>query len=697
MSEPSIKGHYALKSGEGFALLNERGLIPARDSSPCGIVWRNMRHVSKCEPCIGGQELIFLRAEEDHDNELRFFYANAPFTDRAGRSIPERSLEIARHVTMANGRVHEKFSIRNKSRQRIDATLAYHVEAGFEDIFDIRSEKFLATPVQDRVKRGRADPPEITARIYKQHYTWKDNKGENDAEWRFSQPPDEKSSGTLTFYVSANPGDRQEIYSSFGPAGADHTDENRDSYNRALRRARRESRKLSKYGPAIISSNDIFNRALDQSFHDLSMLISELETGPYPFAGLPWFCTPFGRDAGITALLTLPFYPNLARGVLRFQAQNQAKDHNLFRQAEKGKIFHEMRPGSESATLGENPFESYYGGVDTTPLFVVLAGKYFDRTDDRKVIQDIWPEIRDALQWVTNNMDRNGGYVRYFYDKDGLTQQGWKDSADSVFHADAPGVLPPDPIALCEVQAYAYGALRAGARFADMFGDPETAKDWSARADDLYRRYNADFWLPAMNTYALALDGKNKPCAISTSNAGYGFLTGIVPDDRALLLAKTLMDSKNFSGFGVRTLAKGPGYSEDYSENPRPYHRGTVWPHDTAMIAVGMAEYGLKEEVMRILTGLIAATEDDPCLPELFSGAARTAGRAKAPYPSACAPQAWAAASLHGVLGACIRPVFDLAAKTVDISRAALPPEAGSIRIIKWPVGGKHLDIDISP
>lgn len=691
MSEPSIKGYYALKSGEGFALLNEQGIIPDDDSSPCGVVWRNMRHVSKCEPRLGGKKLVFLRTEEDHDNELRFFYANASFADRAGRSVPAESLEIIRRITMADGRVHEVFSLRNKGEQRVDAALAYHVEAGFDDIFDIRSEMFLAAPAQDRTKRGDIGAPAATGRIYEQHYTWKNGTGGNESEWRFSQPPDENGNGTLIFYMSVNPADKQTVYSSFGPSRPGGVDENKDAYDRALNRARRESRKLSKYGPAITSTSNIFNRALNQSFHDLSMLISELETGPYPFAGLPWFCAPFGRDASITALLTLPFYPNLARGVLRFQAQNQAKEQNLFRQAEPGKIFHEMRPGSETAARGENPFESYYGGVDTTPLFVVLAGKYFDRTGDRKVIEGIWPEIRAAAQWVTANMDRNDGYVRYFYDKDGLTQQGWKDSADSVFHADAPDVLPPDPIALCEVQAYAYGALRTGAQFADMFDDPERAADWSERADGLYRRYNEDFWLPEMNTYALALDGRNKPCAVSTSNAGYGFLTGIVPDDRAPLLASTLMDSKSFSGFGIRTLAQGPGY------DPASYHRGSVWPHDTALVAVGMAACGMKKEVMRILTGLIAATEDDPCLPELFSGAARKHGKPKDLYPSACSPQAWAAASLYAALAACLHLRFDRAAKTVDVSRVALPPEAGSIRIIKWPIGGKHIDIDITP
>lgn len=691
MAEPSIKGFFTLRSKEGFVLLNPEGIIPDDDSSPCGVVWRNMRHVGKCEPRLAGRKLAFRDAWQDGSNELHFSYANEAFTDGDGRDIPAGALCITRSLTMTDGRVHEKFTLENNGTTPVKAELSYRTEAGFDDIFDIRSVDFLSTPSAQRKKRGMEDAPVTVGRIHSQHYEWKNGKGGNDAEWRFSLTPEDKGGGVLAVTLSAGPGESQSSYVSYGPARPGGADENAEKYDRACEAARKAGRKLLQYGPSISSDDPAFNRVLDRSFHDLSMLTADLETGPYPFAGMPWFCVPFGRDALVTSLLLLPFYPDLARGVLKLQADRQAKSQDLFRQAEPGKIFHEMRHGSETASLGENPFEFYYGGVDTTPLFVFTAGEYYKRTERRDFIEGVWPEIKAALGWITGNMDENGGYVRYRYHKNGLTQQGWKDSGDSVFHADAPGVLPPDPIALCEVQALAYGALRAGARFADMMGDADSAADWTARAGDLHRRYNADFWQPHMNTYALALDGKNRPCEVATSNAGYGLLTGIVPGDRAFLLAETLMGSKSFSGFGIRTLAEGPGY------DPLSYHRGSVWPHDTAMVAMGLGAYGFKKEAAEIMKGLIAAAADDPRLPELFSGAARIEGQPKEPYPSACAPQAWAAASVYGVLGACLRPQFDLAAKTVDVSDATPPPEAGTITIRKWPIGGDHKTVTIAP
>lgn len=691
MAEPSIKGFYTLRSKEGFALFNPEGMIPDDNASPCGVVWRNMRHVGKCEPRLGGHRLVFRNARQDGSSELHFAYTNEAFTDSDGRAVAAGALEIERSLTMADGRVHEKFSLHNKSNDAVRVELSYLAESIFDDVFDIRSAEILSTPREQRKKRGSADAPALSGRIYSQHYNWKNGKGENDSQWRFSLSLEDKGGGLLAMALSVNAGEAQTSYASYGPTRPGGADASAASYDAALHHARKSARKLAQYGPSISSDDAAFDRLLDRSFHDLSMLTADLETGPYPFAGLPWFCVPFGRDALITGLETLNFYPALTRGVLKLQAAKQAQSLDKFRQAEPGKIFHEIRDGSEAASLGENPFESYYGGVDTTPLFFFTAGEYCRRTGDRAFIESIWPELKAALQWVTDNMDRHGGYVRYSYDKSGLTQQGWKDSADSVFHADAPGVLPRDPIALCEVQAFAYGALKAGKEFADMFEASASADDWLARADELHRRYNTDFWLPTMNTYALALDRDNRPCEISTSNAGYGFLTGIVPDERAPLLAATLMDSKLFSGFGIRTLAEGPGY------HPLTYHRGSVWPHDTAMVAMGLGAYGFKNETAAIMRGLLAAAEDNPRLPELFSGAARIPGQPKESYPSACAPQAWAAASVYGILGACLRPRFNLAVKTVDISRAALPAEAGTVTIKNIPVGGAHVTVTIAP
>lgn len=698
MSEPSITGYFTLKSGEGFALLDDQGMIPDDSASPCGVVWRNMRHVGKCEPLVGGVRLQFLKAEEKkEDQEIDFHYTNDEFNDRAGNEVEGGKLLIIRSLTMADGRVHERMEIENIGGASVDTDITLVAEAGFDDIFDIRDRNFLETPPQNRRRRGTLAETISQDWIYSQNYKWKDGLGENTAEWRFSQVPDGQEPGRLSFHIAVPPGERQQFYSSYGPAAPDicmeGTRESEQSYNAARDKARAESQKLTQDGATVSSLNAGLNRAIDQSIRDLSMMSVELPTGLYPLAGLPWFWTPFGRDGIITAMLSLPFHPQLARGVLAYQAKKQASDFNLFKQAEPGKIFHEVRPGAESCALGENPFKAYYGGVDTTALFPILAQRYFNRTGDREFTEGIWPNIKKAIGWVTANMDKpeHRGFVRYSYDRNGLTQQGWKDSADSIFHADAPGTLPEDPIALCEVQAYAYGALRAGETMGALFGDDALAADCKTRADDLYRRFNDQFWLPDLGTYALALDGNDAPCAVRSSNAGHTLLTGIVPVDRAAVLVRTLMQPDSYSGFGIRTLADGPGY------NPLSYHRGSVWPHDTAVIATGMGDYGFTAETAELLRGFMAAVEDNPRLPELFSGAPRVPGQPKEPYPSACSPQAWAAASLLGVVASCLRLEFDLAAGSVAAPKAALPSEAEGILIRNIPVGAARCNLDIRP
>jgi glycogen debranching enzyme len=696
MSEPSITGYFMQKSGEGFVLLDDQGMIPDDPASPCGVVWRNMRHIGKCEPLIGGEKFLFLKAEErKEDQEIHFHYTNQEFTDRAGNEMEGGKLMIVRSLTMADGRVHERMEIENISEAPVDTAITLLVEAGFDDIFDIRNRNFLETPPESRHRRGILDEPILQQWVYSQNYTWKNGLGENTAEWRFSQAPDEQAPGRLSFNISIAPGERKQFYSSYGPLASDvcmeGTQESEQTYIAARDKAHAESQKLVRDGTGVISINASLNRMLDQSMRDLSVLCADLATGLYPMAGLPWFSTPFGRDGIITALLLLPIFPQVARGVLAYLAENQATVFNRYQQAEPGKIIHEVRTGSEACALGEFPYKAYHGGVDTTPLFAILADRYLERTGDTAFIESIWPKVKKAIGWVTENMDKpeHRGFVRYSYDRKGLTQQGWKDSSDSILHADSPGELPQDPIALCEVQAYAYGALQAGEQLGVLFNDSELAADSKARADDLYRRFNEQFWLPDLGTYALALDGNDKPCAVRSSNAGHALLTGIVPADRAPTLVQTLMHPDSYSGFGIRTLAEGPGY------NPLSYHRGSVWPHDTAVIAVGMKRYGFKEETAELLRGFMAMGEDNPRLPELFSGAPRIPGQPKEPYPSACSPQAWAAAATLGVVAACLRLEFDLAAGTVTAPKAFLPPEAEGILIQNIPVGASRCNLDI--
>jgi glycogen debranching enzyme len=560
---------------------------------------------------LNGKPLTLLSAGGAADGELTFHYAGD------GNAV------VTRRLTMAEGRIHEWLQVQSDK----PALLTISTESGFDDIFDARGGR---TQTRGALTRREKEGAQLT-----ETYTWADGATQSRTAYAFSTPVLRDPQGT---HYTIAAGQAQNIHTVYGPAPASAISPTQQTYDDARERARAEYAKLAAHGVAPSG-----NAELAQAQRDLSLLVTELDTGPYPYAGLPWFCTPFGRDGIMTALLTLEDCHALARGVLTLQAAHQADRTDKTAQAEPGKIFHEMRFG-ESSLSGENPFRAYYGGVDTTPLFVMLAGEHYRRTGDRAFAAQLYPHVVRALDWVIGNMEQHGGYVRYSYDPGGLTQQGWKDSSDSIFLADAPDALPADPIALCEVQAYAYAALQTGATFAMMQGDRARAHDYRARALDLRKRFNHDFWQKDMNCYAMALDGHDAPARVVSSNAGLALLTSIVPKDRARKLADRLMQPDSFSGFGIRTLAEGPGYK------PVSYHRGSVWPHDTALVTLGFARHGLYDHARRAAAGLMAAARHEKQLPELFTGHARAdENSAPVAYPSACRPQAWAAAALIGV------------------------------------------------
>jgi glycogen debranching enzyme len=361
--------------------------------------------------------------------------------------------------------------------------------------------------------------------------------------------------------------------------------------------------------------------------------------------------------------------PWIAKGVLQYLAETQAKDFNLAIEAEPGKILHEMRSG-EMAALGEVPFGRYYGSVDATPLFILLAGSYYERTGDREFLQQLWPHIELALQWIDKFGDMDGdGFVEYAQrSSKGLVQQGWKDSNDSVFHAD--GMLAEAPIALCEVQGYVYAAKLAAARLSEMLGNKEKCSALEAEAEKLRLNFEEAFWCDDLSTYALALDGHKKRCRVRTSNAGHCLYAGIASSDRARLVAETLLSSDSFGGWGVRTVAAG-----EARYNPLSYHNGSIWPHDNAIVASGLAKYECKDMAGRILLGLLDASRwaDLSRLPELFCGLDRRRGEGPTLYPVACSPQAWAAGAVFLLVQACLGGSTQAASNRVLFDRPYLP------------------------
>ncbi|HZC56498.1 MAG TPA: amylo-alpha-1,6-glucosidase [Xanthobacteraceae bacterium] len=652
-----------LKYGDSFLVLDSRGDIRNDSSSSetggaAGLFHEDTRHLSRLELLVNGAPPLLLGSALRDDNSAYAMDLTNPDLMDGQRIVLEKDrAHILRTIFLWRDTAYQRLAVRNYSDHTVDLRLSLRFANDFADLFEVRGSH--------RERRGTASAELHGDDRVLLTYQGLDAKTRRTA-LTFDPPPDRLTTSFAIYDLHLAPSEARPLFLA---VTCDPTRSRPLPFLRGMIVARREMHKQSQERTSVQTSNDRFNEILCRSAADLAMLITDTPQGPYPYAGIPWYSTTFGRDGLITALQMLWWSPEVARGVLRRLAFYQAKITDPLADAQPGKILHEMR-GGEMAALREVPFGLYYGSVDSTPLFVLLAGLYAERTGDMETIAELWPAIEAALAWIDGPGDTDGdGFVEYRRATDqGLANQGWKDSHDAIFHAD--GRLAEGAIALVEVQGYVYAAKLMAARCARRLGREVVANEFDAEACRLAERFEAAFWCPDLGTYALALDGEKKPCRVRTSNAGQVLFTGIASADRAASVAKDLLQPSFFSGWGIRTVAR-----ETARYNPMSYHNGSIWPHDNALIALGLARYNHKRAIETLFAGLFGAATymDQRRLPELFCGFQRQHGHGPTLYPVACAPQAWASATPYTLLEASLGLEFDPFKGEIRLRNPRLP------------------------
>lgn len=653
-----------LKEGELLAVSDDMGDMP-EGRRRLGLYYHDTRYLSILEMRINEKTPRLMSSSADENYVAIAQMANPTIELPDGNVALARTISIRRTRTVKDA-LHERISFYNHNRFDVPLEITITFGSDFLDIFEVRG--------WERDARGEVDIPEVTKSGVVLVYHGLDGvrrrtvitfelppkKIEMEPECAYHRPRRHMSThlpetleatprtisrppcANVSWDLNLKPRTPLDITFYIQPAEGENIG-NVGSFESSLTKVRDYYHKWWQGCTTLETDNETFNSLLKRSVLDLRLLMEDTPEGLVPVAGIPWFACVFGRDSLITSLQTLMLNPQIATSTLRFLAKRQGTKVDPWRDEEPGKIVHEIRKG-ELAKLGEIPHSAYYGSVDSTPLFLILFAETMRWLDDNELYEEIIPAAKDALKWMENYSDLDGdGYIEYVSrSSGGIKNQGWKDSRASITYPDGAPVEPP--VALVEVQGYAYRALSDMAELLRQKGDTDIAHGLTEKASSLKSRFNRDFWLEDKQFFAQGIDGNKKPIDLVTSNPGHCLFCGIVDDEKAQHLVKRLSARDMSCGWGIRTVtSRSPRF------NPMSYHQGSIWPHDNSLIIAGMRRYGYFDEMEAITSQLFEASMffTRNRLPELFCGFARERGISAVPvaYPVSCSPQAWAAGS----------------------------------------------------
>ncbi len=672
--------HLASARGSLFWVTERTGDVAPSGARELGLFYNDTRFLSHLELRIADVELIHLSSEACHDayNQVDLMVCGldpAEFLDD-----PENYLHVRRRQLLEGGLV-EEITLTSFLNHPVSLTLELAFDADFADIFEVRGAR--------RPKRGQYLEARVTPHTVTHAYDGLDGV-RYATELAFSPKPAELGARRALFHFEIVAGGSQTLEYAATPK---HNTVR--SSRAAIPFAQRADRQLERTrafrdaSTRVRCDNAVLQDVFDRSVADLHHLLTQVGELPIVAAGIPWFCCPFGRDSLLTSYEALTLNPELAAQSLRVLAGFQGEREVAETEEEPGKIFHELRFG-EMANAGEVPFRPYYGTIDATPLFVVVAGATYLATGDLHLARELRDPVLAALGWVDRRSARGTELVTYRrMSARGLDNQGWKDSRAGVSHPDGRRAEPP--IALCEVQGYCADAYRHGSLLLSALGETELSETYAARAASMRAVANERLWLAEQKRYAFAIDGSHQAVPTVVSNLGHLLWSRVPSKKRAAATADLLLDPSSFSGFGIRTLAAGQAVY-----NPLSYHNGTVWPHDNALIAQGFANYGMTQRAAQVFESMIRAMRffRDRRLPELFCGMGQSDGQLVR-YPVACSPQAWAAAAPYLLLQASLGLHIDAPRRRLSIRNAHLPSSVERVEIEGLRIGATRVTLGL--